>query len=33
MLPFLVCAGLRLVELGMSSIEVRDRLWGVGPLG
>ena len=32
MLPFHVCAGLLLVELGMSSIEIKDWLWGVGLL-
>ena len=32
MLSVVVCAGLQLVELGISSIEMRDRLWGVGPL-
>ena len=32
MLSVIVCEGLPLVELGISSIEIRDRLWGVGPL-
>ena len=33
MLSVLGCAGLRLVELGMSGIDIRDRLCGVGGQG
>ena len=32
MLSVLVCPGLQLMELGMSSMEIRDQLWVVGPL-